>query len=224
MFCLKTVPRGTFSDDASHFCSSCNIACITCIGSTNKDCIKPNYLEGYAFSQKGASEKVFCSKGSYLIIDKKAESVSCLLCHKTCESCTGSGPENCDTCAQGYHLSFTSRGNKFCKTCEEIDKGLRESSSGSCIGKARSFIKIEICGDGRNLGQVECDDGNLIAGDGCNSNCQIEYGFKCSHGDDLKDSCISCIRPEATISVGAKNILFISFSKQVKCKIDCNLK
>jgi cysteine-rich repeat protein len=37
-----------------------------------------------------------------------------------------------------------------------------------------------LCGDGRTLGpNEECDDGNLENGDGCNSTCKIERGWKC---------------------------------------------
>ena len=33
----------------------------------------------------------------------------------------------------------------------------------------------EVCGDGKFFGVgIECDDGNLNNGDGCNSNCKIE--------------------------------------------------
>ncbi|MCH2108718.1 MAG: DUF4215 domain-containing protein [Polyangiaceae bacterium] len=36
------------------------------------------------------------------------------------------------------------------------------------------------CGDGILLGDLEeCDDGNLLDGDGCNSSCQIEEGYLC---------------------------------------------
>lgn len=36
-----------------------------------------------------------------------------------------------------------------------------------------------------------CDDANLISGDGCDSNCEIESGWKCSGGTtSSKDVCI----------------------------------
>lgn len=48
----------------------------------------------------------------------------------------------------------------------------------------------EICGDGFNIGLVECDDGNMIDGDGCSSNCTIEAGWVCSDGTPTsKDNC-----------------------------------
>lgn len=37
----------------------------------------------------------------------------------------------------------------------------------------------EICGDGFNFGINECDDGNVINGDGCNSECVVEDRWKC---------------------------------------------
>uniref|UniRef100_A0A8C2IS31 Pappalysin 2 n=1 Tax=Cyprinus carpio TaxID=7962 RepID=A0A8C2IS31_CYPCA len=37
------------------------------------------------------------------------------------------------------------------------------------------------CGDGTLQGTEDCDDGNLLNGDGCSKKCQVEPGFKC-HG------------------------------------------
>jgi len=37
----------------------------------------------------------------------------------------------------------------------------------------------ELCGDGYNFGGEQCDDGNLIDGDGCSSFCTLEDGFIC---------------------------------------------
>uniref|UniRef100_A0A672KPR9 Pappalysin 2 n=1 Tax=Sinocyclocheilus grahami TaxID=75366 RepID=A0A672KPR9_SINGR len=37
------------------------------------------------------------------------------------------------------------------------------------------------CGDGTLQGTEDCDDGNLLDGDGCSKKCQVEPGFKC-HG------------------------------------------
>jgi cysteine-rich repeat protein len=39
---------------------------------------------------------------------------------------------------------------------------------------------IAICGDGDKKGTEQCDDGNLISGDGCNSTCGIELGWVCT--------------------------------------------
>lgn len=40
------------------------------------------------------------------------------------------------------------------------------------------------------MGKWECDDGNIYNGDGCSSNCIIEYGYSCSGGSFYSpDSC-----------------------------------
>ena len=46
-----------------------------------------------------------------------------------------------------------------------------------------------MCGDGVNSGTVECDDGNLLNGDGCDVNCVIEGGYACSHPNNGRDTC-----------------------------------
>jgi len=51
------------------------------------------------------------------------------------------------------------------------------------------------CGDGFKVGTEECDDGNQIYGDGCDSNCRVEksQGWRC-HGGSLlvKTRCEKC--------------------------------
>lgn len=37
----------------------------------------------------------------------------------------------------------------------------------------------EVCGDGINYGFYQCDDGNVISGDGCSSKCMLEPGWVC---------------------------------------------
>lgn len=37
-----------------------------------------------------------------------------------------------------------------------------------------------VCGDGVKEGSETCDDGNIVAGDGCSSTCVIESGYTCS--------------------------------------------
>lgn len=51
---------------------------------------------------------------------------------------------------------------------------------------------VEICGDGFNFHTFpnECDDGNLLSGDGCDSKCFVEAGWACIDGSPtMADSC-----------------------------------
>lgn len=73
----------------------------------------------------------------------------------------------------------------------------------------------EICGDGLNLKTFanECDDRNLINGDGCSSVCLIEAGWNCGYGSSNNpDFCWPLNRPliiDAAIS-SDNNILYIN--------------
>ncbi|MBJ6761693.1 DUF4215 domain-containing protein [Myxococcaceae bacterium JPH2] len=42
-------------------------------------------------------------------------------------------------------------------------------------------VRPVVCGDGYTSGAEQCDDGNQLSGDGCNSVCEIESGHSC-HG------------------------------------------
>ena len=33
------------------------------------------------------------------------------------------------------------------------------------------------------MDMIECDDGNLLNGDGCDKYCRVERGYKCSQGN-----------------------------------------
>lgn len=55
---------------------------------------------------------------------------------------------------------------------------------------ARFDICWEICGDGRNMGKLLCDDGNNFNNDGCDAFCTVEKGFECLGGNSyLADVC-----------------------------------
>ncbi|HLD63291.1 MAG TPA: DUF4215 domain-containing protein, partial [Candidatus Peribacteraceae bacterium] len=52
------------------------------------------------------------------------------------------------------------------------------SGSVTCWDPDRSFCS-PICGDGLKHGVEVCDDGDTVAGDGCNDACTIELGYAC---------------------------------------------
>ena len=50
------------------------------------------------------------------------------------------------------------------------------------------------CGEGKRTegSSKECDDGNLVGGDGCSASCQIECGWECAGGDaNSADGCFA---------------------------------
>ncbi len=62
-----------------------------------------------------------------------------------------------------------------------------------CVDDAgQSQACTSVCGDGNADSSEECDDGNLLDGDGCSSACTREAGFTCSTKTAaLTDSCAS---------------------------------
>lgn len=83
--------------------------------------------------------------------------------------------------------------------------------------KTVSNIILEICGDGRNMGILECDDGNLLDGDGCSSICNVEPNYVCTGGDfshcDICHSTLPLLFQDV-LYYGNKTV-FLIFSKPV---------
>lgn len=75
---------------------------------------------------------------------------------------------------KGLYISFCSCSNQ-CR----IESGF------VCTGIAPTTC-YEICGDGLDIGNYECDDQNLKSGDGCSSDCKIERGWQCLGGTAKK--------------------------------------
>lgn len=206
-------PNGTYADRISRQCKQCSLECNTCNGPTNSNCLECNFAEGFGGLQTtGICTKVLCPKDSFVNINLTMRNVTCQLCHPTCATCNGFGPQSCLTCVQSLHPVQASNGFQ-CMTCKQISIGYTTDVQGNCQ---------EICGDGKNLGQYQCDDGNKINGDGCSSTCFIEYGYKCTHGADLLDVCVNILLPTATLQLLKGLNLAILFSKpiimQEKCK------
>ena len=76
---------------------------------------------------------------------------------------------------------------------------------------------IEICGDGLDFGKLECDDGNLLDDDGCNSTCEVEYGFECSGGTESQpDVCVDVLGPQIDeVRVSASNAVNVTFTESI---------
>lgn len=53
-------------------------------------------------------------------------------------------------------------------------------------------ILLDYCSSGLIRGGEDCDDGNLIDGDGCSSFCRVENGFTCDNGSGPSVCSSSC--------------------------------
>jgi cysteine-rich repeat protein len=66
------------------------------------------------------------------------------------------------------------------------------SASGGASGFGGSFAGSggtmpSVCGDGMPSYPEQCDDSNVVSGDGCDDACQIEPGFTCEYGGACRE-------------------------------------
>jgi cysteine-rich repeat protein len=54
---------------------------------------------------------------------------------------------------------------------EECDDGVNDGRYGGCTSEC---LRAEHCGDGAKQEGEECDDANLLSGDGCSGGCRLE--------------------------------------------------
>ena len=133
------------------------------------------------------------------------------LCDATCMS-------TIPTCADGI---CDSAQGETCRTCrQDCGCGAKQdcNSAGQCVHNQGGGY----CGDGIAQAVEQCDDSNLVSGDGCSSLCVCELcgdGYKCKSEqcDDGNgtngDGCSSTCLLESSCSDGIKN--------QGEIQIDC---
>jgi len=209
--CSETCFDGTYGDELTQKCLECHFTCKTCIGPSDTQCVECNQLKGLVKQNNlpvGRCLEISCPSGYYPSINIIAEKASCEKCHKSCKECTGPIKTMCTSCNIGF-FDYLINGNLECRTCEEISRGLTYKN-----GKCK-----EICGDGINMGQLECDDGNTLSADGCSSECKIEEGFDCHlKNDDGANICIDVLPPKAELIVKGANKLEVTFTEKVTIK------
>ena len=92
-----------------------------------------------------------------------------------------SGP-HCSRCKQDHYGANCSTYCNSMKTCGGL--GVCDAQ-GTCLWNAFCEGALEsqdYTGNGRRLGSEQCDDGNALSGDGCDSAGQVETGFVCLGG------------------------------------------
>lgn len=166
--CYDACPQGYFSNVNLNTCDPCSTNCKTCSASAaNCTSCKTNWF----FYQNACYSP--CPAGTY-----PAGSV-CAACHANCKECTNSTQFNCTACHADKILA-----NKSCLLCPDF--------RGMATAVSNPISCVEICGDGIRVTQThQCDDGNLLNGDGCSAACSIEADWVCKYGDAYhSDICI----------------------------------
>jgi fibro-slime domain-containing protein len=108
-------------------------------------------------------------------------------------ACSNAGVENTEGTGGGGGKGGTAgaqagtsgtRGGNISLSTGVTSSGGTTSGSGACKGTNTAGCKAqypEACGDGKNNqnGIEDCDDGNVLAGDGCNGACKVEPNWNC---------------------------------------------
>lgn len=201
---------GTYLDSTTRRCESCYDNCVSCIGPYKNQCTDCSEEHVELATAYGVCLLVVCVEGQYY------NGVSCVDCDPPCATCTSAG--SCTKCRSSY-ASLIQNGTLLCQSCPE---GYSFSSTGECEGENLFLNAIEICGDGRNLGSFECDDGNSFNGDGCSADCRVEPGFTCQNNPGGPDTCKDVTPPFAQLRVAKGNQLTIIFSEIVVSTVQCS--
>lgn len=82
---------------------------------------------------------------------------------------------------------------------------------------------FEICGKGRNYGNLKCDDTVFPTlnqdGDGCNTNCEVEDGYICFQGSNTTpDICEREIPEILYINVTTHDHIVVEFTEEIGYK------
>eukprot|EP00347_Sterkiella_histriomuscorum_P010294 403376857 len=196
--CLEKCPDGYYQDNLLRACRKCNPRCATCISSTY--CTSCIY--GPFQLNNGECTYFTCLDTQYRAIRPQ---LSCFECDSTCLTCQGESSFDCLSCRPKDQFVA-----QQCLSCKE-QPGMTDPTDDSIKGC------VEICGDGFNYGSFQCDDGNILNGDGCSSKCVIEDGFNCTTGTKLTPSvCMDNKNPTPKITlISSKNLIYIQFDEEV---------
>ncbi|MGB5522898.1 MAG: DUF4215 domain-containing protein [Polyangiales bacterium] len=99
------------------------------------------------------------------------------------EECEDGNVVDGDGCTSGCVVEFCGDGvvnNDGSETCEPPSTAL---CTDLCV------VRTPLCGDGFQTLPEECEDGNLVSGDGCTSGCVVEFCGDCVVNNDGAETC-----------------------------------
>ena len=180
---VDTWPSKFYGNTHTKKCDSCHPFCTSWYGSLSTEWTAWDSSNRYVLVSPDTCQYLTCPELSFY----DSGSNSCINCDENCKNWYGNLSTNCVDCP---YSKFLSSADHSWKLCHEINSGL--------IFEPLSNTWIEKWGKGFNLGFIEWDDGNILEGDGCDQNCQVETDWEWTGGNSTHpDSWISLIGPEA---------------------------
>ena len=188
-------PPGT--SECSEFCTFRGSTCGDGYLTSPEECEDGNRVNGDGCSSACLVE--FCGDGLVNDADEQCDPPGTALCADDCKArapVCGDGfqtpPEQCedrntqdgDGCSATCILEFCGDGQVNGAGEEECEP----PGTGSC--NSDCSWRVTECGDGFVTGVESCDDGNLVDGDGCSSDCRSESAPFC--GDGMLDEQEEC--------------------------------
>ncbi|KAL4494809.1 hypothetical protein ABPG73_004249 [Tetrahymena malaccensis] len=155
---------------------------------------------------------------------------TCSKCDQSCYNCQGSSPNQCtslNTCSLCNDPNLYLVDNQTCSsTCQDDHQNFTKQNIKQCLKLQcpTGFYQVEdnckeICGDGLNFGEYQCDDGNNVNGDGCSSICEIEYLFICQKESNNGKS-ICHLPLSYKVSSQIKNQIILQFVTDIQITQD----
>ena len=186
-------PDGYYGDTTTLTWMKWNIGWTKWFGSSLKECTEWN--SNLLYIKSGASECTVASwiQGNYLNL----ADLNCYPCDSGWISWQYPNNHNCLQWKSIYIMTTPGQ----CTFWNDVT-GYRINEFGVCQ---------EIWGDGLDFGEFQCDDGNLINGDGWSNTCRVENGYTCK---GVK--CWEIIPPKASVvSISTNNLITIKFNEPV---------
>ena len=192
-------------------CYSCSIECLGCKPTYYRDCLQcvPPFTD-YLNATDGTTlcKLNLCPAGTILHPSTGA-CAPCSFKYPGCAYCSESSCTSCQKNWQPWYIANSPLTPKLLYTsCRPCAQGTDSHTNFTVDSLTRRCI--DICGDGVRhnersapdlLFYQECDDGNLIDGDGCSSNCTVEPNYVCKGGSwNSSDTCAHTKILEAKIT------------------------
>ena len=203
--CDSNCPNGTYLNNISTFCETCDGACQTCSGSSNNcSSCQSNYL-----SQGTCVD--LCPNNTFLSFNGFTDSWECRSCDPSCLDCQGPLPSDCLSCQNGSYYDNSSNICLKCDTKCQTCSGPSDLNCiscpigqfffrGSCFNETPngyyfndSSGQLEICSDGCSKCQSgslcsKCKKGQFLNEMGaCSASCPS--GFFSNKSNDVCDAC-----------------------------------